>query len=218
MKSGILARNCAIVLVAVGLSGCAAPIIAGITLSQISTVAGIFSTAITGKGLSDHLLSFMTGKDCNLTESILRKDRKLCEPKGSIATAEDFKGIFVAFGGKKTDPLDRYAMARQKELADATIQDSDETANTALFTVAMRSGVPKPGDTVGPSQLGDQVVYLMPPIYDEDGSTATQVPVPQPSPLITAEIPVPQPSPLLTASLTPTRLAPAKMALAKPRD
>lgn len=187
MKRGILARNCAIVLIAVGLSGCAAPIIAGITLSQISTVAGIFSTAITGKGLSDHLLSFLTGRDCNLTESILRKDRKLCETRGSFATTEDFKGVFVAFGGQKTDPLQRYAMARQKELADTTLQQSEEAANTTLFAATMRNGIPAEGEPVGPAQLGDKVVYLMAPIYDE-------------KPTMTAEIPVPQPSPLMTAS------------------
>lgn len=199
MKRGILARNCAIVLIAVGLSGCAAPIVAGITLSQISTVAGVFSTAFTGKGLSDHLLSFLTGRDCNLTESILRKDRKLCETRGSVATAEDFKGVFTAFGGQKIDPLQRYAMARQKELADTTLQQSDEAANTTLFTVAIRNGVPQAGEPVGPAQLGDEVVYLMAPIYDEE-------------PVVTAEIPVPQPSPLMTAS------AQDKISLVAPRE
>jgi hypothetical protein len=210
MNRGILARNCALVLIAVGLSGCAAPLVAGLTLSQISTIAGVISTAFTGKGLSDHLLSFVTGKDCDLTESILRKDRKLCEEKGSAATAEDFKGIFVAFGGKKTDPLDRYAMARQKELADATVQQSDQSADAVLFTVAMRTGIPKKGEPVGPSQLGNEIVYLMPPIYDDSSSA---VPVPKPSPLITAQIPVPQPSPLVA-----TNVAANTIALAKPRD
>ena len=122
MQMRKLVQICAVALLAASLSGCAAPIIAGITLSQISTVAGLISTAVTGKGLTDQALSFVTGKDCNLMESVLRKDRHLCEEHGSLATADDFKGIFVAFGGKDADPLQRYARARQLEVADATAQ------------------------------------------------------------------------------------------------
>lgn len=108
---------------ALALSGCAAPIVAGLTLSQLSTIAGVISTATTGKGLSDHALSWITGKDCSITEGLLRSDRDICEPKGSLATQEDFKGVFAYLDRKshEGDPgdkaLQRYAAAREGEIA-----------------------------------------------------------------------------------------------------
>jgi hypothetical protein len=96
------AHSAAMLAVAFGTCGCAAPIIAGITLGQISMVAGAASTATTGKGLEDHALSYATGKDCNLIEGVLRKDRKVCETPGSDATKEDFKGLFAASGAPDT--------------------------------------------------------------------------------------------------------------------
>ena len=80
---------------ALALSGCAAPIIGALTLSQLSTIAGVASTITTGKGLADHALSLLTGKDCSFTEGILRKDRNICEERNSLATREDFKGVFA---------------------------------------------------------------------------------------------------------------------------
>jgi len=181
MQKHTLTRICVVAAMASGLSGCAAPIVAGITLSQITTVAGLISTAITGKGLSDQALSLVTGKDCDLMESILRKDRHLCEPKGSPATDGDFKGIFVAFGGKEADPLQRYARARQLEVADA------ETAAPVAVTPAdvvtlptIRIGVPKQGEPAGLARVDGSVVYIMAPIYD--GTDANAVPRPLPRP------------------------------------
>jgi hypothetical protein len=81
-------------VLAVGLAGCAAPVVAGLTVGEISTIAGLASTATTGKGLTDHALSYATGKDCNLVESVLRKDRKLCETPDSPEAQKDFKGLF----------------------------------------------------------------------------------------------------------------------------
>jgi len=117
---------------ALALSGCAAPIIGSLTLSQLSTIAGIISTATTGKGLSDHALSLLTGEDCSITEGLLRSDRDICEPRGSLATQEDFKGVFAYLDRRfqQGDPgdkaLQRYAAARGDELAKSEI--SDETA------------------------------------------------------------------------------------------
>ena len=113
MRRQSLARGLAVVAAALLLSGCAAPIVAGMTLGTLSTIASVVSTAVTGKDWSDHALSWVTGKNCNVTEGILRKNRKICEERGSLAAAEDFQGIFVAFGGKDADPLQRFASARQ---------------------------------------------------------------------------------------------------------
>lgn len=69
------------------LGGCAGPI-AGALM-----VASLASTAATGKGLSEHALSAAIGKDCNVLESVLQKERQLCEEPGSPATKNDFKGL-----------------------------------------------------------------------------------------------------------------------------
>ena len=113
---------------ALAVSGCAAPVIGALTLGQLSTIAGGISTLTTGKGLADHALSLLTGKDCSITEGILRKDRKVCEVRGSLATKDDFKGVFAYFEKKneKAAPGDQvlasYARARGEELA----QDGQE--------------------------------------------------------------------------------------------
>lgn len=167
---GAIARICAVVAVGLALSGCAAPIIGALTLGQLTTIAGLVSTATTGKGLSDHALSFLTGKDCNLTEAILRKARKLCEERDSVATKDDFKGVFVAFGGKDSEPLDRMARARQQELATAARVASGAPvsvipASLIGFSWPIRFGIPRQGEAVGLSEVDGKLVYLMPPVY-----------------------------------------------------
>jgi hypothetical protein len=113
---------------ALAVSGCAAPLIGALTLGQLSTIVGGISTLTTGKGLADHALSLLTGKDCSITEGILRKERKVCEVRGSLATKDDFKGVFAYFEKKndKAAPGDQvlagYARARGEELA----QDGQE--------------------------------------------------------------------------------------------
>jgi hypothetical protein len=136
----------------------------------LTTIAGLVSTATTGKGLSDHALSLITGKDCNLTEAILRKARKLCEEKDSVATKDDFKGVFVAFGGKESEPLDRMARARQQELATAERVASGAPASVIPasligFSWPVRFGIPRQGEAVGLSEVDGKLVYLMPPVY-----------------------------------------------------
>jgi hypothetical protein len=194
MQKRKLAQICAVAILAASLSGCAAPIIAGITLSQITTVAGLISTAFTGKGLTDQALSIVTGKDCNLMESVLRKDRHLCEERGSLATADDFKGIFVAFGGKDADPLQRYARARQLEVADATTQTQPPTEPVAVETAsavnlpAIRIGIPERGAPTGLARVDGDVVYIMAPIYDGADTAQGPVPAPQPRPTQVADL------------------------------
>lgn len=76
------------------LGGCAGTI-AGVTLSSISSVAGLASTLFTGADLGEHAVSLLTGQDCRFSEGLLRDDRDVCEEPGSLATRDDFHGIFV---------------------------------------------------------------------------------------------------------------------------
>lgn len=76
------------------LGGCAATI-GGVSLSSISSFAGFASTLFTGADLGEHAASLVTGKDCRFSEGLLREDRDICEEPGSLATRDDFHGIFV---------------------------------------------------------------------------------------------------------------------------
>lgn len=86
------------------MSGCATTVIGGLTVSQLSTIAGAASTATTGRGLQDHALSAVTGRDCRLLEGIIRAGRKICEEPGSAATEDDFRGFVRLFTGPQEDP------------------------------------------------------------------------------------------------------------------
>jgi len=81
------------------LGGCVGP------MAGAFMVASLASTAATGKGLSEHALSAATGKDCNILESVLQKERQLCEEPGSPATKNDFKGLLG--GEDEAAPLPR---------------------------------------------------------------------------------------------------------------
>lgn len=76
------------------LGGCAGTI-GGVTLSSISSFAGFASTIFTGADLGEHAASLVTGKDCRFSEGLMREDRDVCEEPGSLATRDDFHGIFV---------------------------------------------------------------------------------------------------------------------------
>lgn len=78
---------------ALALSGCGIPLIAGMTLAELSTAGSLVSTAATGKGLSEHAMDAATGRDCRIFESMVRADRKLCERKNSLALEKDWKGL-----------------------------------------------------------------------------------------------------------------------------
>ena len=169
MKFRWLAQFAMLALMAQGLSGCAASIVGGFTVSQLSIALGIVSSAVTGKGLDDQVLSLLTGRDCNLMEGLFNPKRKLCEPRGSLATKDDFKGFFVAYGGDTSEPLDRYARARQQELAEAQIASTPVAVNPAAaisFSLPIRIGVPKRGEPVGRARVRGRIVYTMAPIYD----------------------------------------------------
>jgi hypothetical protein len=78
---------------ALALSGCGIPLIAGMTLAELSTAGSLISTAATGKGLSEHAMDAATGRDCRIFESMIRNDRKVCEPEDSLALEKDWKGL-----------------------------------------------------------------------------------------------------------------------------
>lgn len=147
-----------VVALSVTLSACAGPVIGAMSLGTFSTILDGVVSVLSGKSLEEHALSYITGKDCNLTESILHKDRKLCEPEGSLATRDDFRGILRNYGDQNSDLLDRYGRARQQELAEA-----DEAKP---ITVSYYDGVPARGEKPGYAKIGDMVVFLMAPIYE----------------------------------------------------
>ncbi len=80
------------------LSGCASPVIGALTIIEIGSIAGLVSTFMSGRDLTEHALSAATGQDCRILESILRPDRKFCEDHGSDATAHDFRGVIALLG------------------------------------------------------------------------------------------------------------------------
>jgi hypothetical protein len=86
-------RRSTIAVAACALSGCAVPLFAGLTLNEVSTAGSLVSTLATGKGLGDHALDLATGGDCRVLESLMSKDRNICEKPGSPRTADDFHGI-----------------------------------------------------------------------------------------------------------------------------
>lgn len=96
-------------LASFALSGCATAVVGSITLGQISTAAGIASVGTTGKGLQDHALSAVTGQDCRLLEGFFRRNRRVCEERGSPATENDFRGIVVMLRGGPDETEDQAA-------------------------------------------------------------------------------------------------------------
>ena len=77
------------------IAGCTAPLLGSITLNHIVAATSATTTAWSGKSLSELALDRVTGKDCRFLDGALRKDRDLCEPEGSAATEDDFKGVMT---------------------------------------------------------------------------------------------------------------------------
>ncbi len=74
-------------------SGCTLPAIGALTVDQVFSVVSLGSTLLTGKGVGDHMLTGVTGEDCQVMGAVLNAERELCEPHGAPATKEDFRGI-----------------------------------------------------------------------------------------------------------------------------
>ncbi len=108
-KSPFGARGAGLCLAAaagLGLSGCAAPIIGGLTAAQVFSIAGLGATVMTGRDLTEHAVSLITGKDCRFLETLLRNGRSFCEAPNTVATRDDFHGVFALFDDKSDAPGD----------------------------------------------------------------------------------------------------------------
>jgi hypothetical protein len=79
-----------IAFLTVMLGGCAAPIVMGVSPLVYTEV---LPRAVNGKGLAEDGVDAATGKDCRVIEGTVRKDRKICETRGSPQTDKDFKGL-----------------------------------------------------------------------------------------------------------------------------
>lgn len=66
------------------------------TLNPITVGVGLASFAATGKGLADHAFGVLTQSDCNIPDGLLNAERRICEPHGSVAAQQRFKGIFAS--------------------------------------------------------------------------------------------------------------------------
>ncbi len=95
----------AIIAGTLSLGGCAAPVIGAITVSQLSTAAGIASSIMSGRDLTEHVVSAIVGEDCRFLEAILR-GRPICVPYGSPEADDSFQGIIVALQDNDEDEPD----------------------------------------------------------------------------------------------------------------
>ena len=88
---------------ALTLGGCGTEVIGGLTLGQLSTGLSLASTLFTGKGTTELAMDAITGRDCRFLEGALRSDRAVCEPEGSLATRDDFRGLMALLDGGSDD-------------------------------------------------------------------------------------------------------------------
>lgn len=97
------------------LSGCAAPLVGALTVDQMFSAFSLASSVVTGKSFGEHAMDVATGDDCRLLESVVRTERKFCEPIGSPQTADDFKGIrTIASYLAETDDVSMLASPKRK--------------------------------------------------------------------------------------------------------
>lgn len=88
-------RRLIVLAALLGLTGCAGPIVAGLTGAQLLSLAGLSSTIMTGRDLTEHAVSTVTGKDCRFLETLLRNGRSFCETPNTAATRDDFHGVLA---------------------------------------------------------------------------------------------------------------------------
>jgi len=82
-----------LIILAGTVTGCSAPIFAGLTVGEFSLAASLVSTAATGKGLGEHAMDAATGRDCRVLEGLAREDRKVCERQDSPVLEDDWQGL-----------------------------------------------------------------------------------------------------------------------------
>ena len=91
----LIGRRLVVLVALLGLTGCAGPIVAGLTGAQLLSLAGLSSTIMTGRDLTEHAVSTITGKDCRFLETLLRNGRSFCETPDTVATRDDFHGVLA---------------------------------------------------------------------------------------------------------------------------
>jgi hypothetical protein len=123
MRVKALLAACAVIPL---VGGCATQVIGTITLSNISSVAGIASTLATGQDLGEHALSLIMGKDCRFSEALITDERDICEEHGSPRTKNDFQGVLIA--GTDAEGNVVRAAPMMMSATDGAIEDSSVEA------------------------------------------------------------------------------------------
>ncbi len=139
-------------VVCISLTGCAETIIAGLTISELLTAGSIGSALITGKGLGEHALDFVTGQDCRILEAVFRKDRAVCEPKDSIATKDDFKGLVALLDTPAGQDIQLADIPMKKDQYPAINPTAQANAGKILTTLT------------GKTRTSDGIAYRLPPV------------------------------------------------------
>lgn len=106
------ALSAAIILGLASLGGCAAPMIAGLTAAQVFSLAGLSATIMTGRDITEHAVSIVTGKDCRFLETLLRNGRSFCEEPNSVAAKDDFQGVIAYLDKSDTGAETKVAAAK----------------------------------------------------------------------------------------------------------
>ena len=107
-----LGRGIVLGLLLTQMTGCAAVVVAGVPINFVTTE--VLPRAVNGKGLVEDGADLVTGKDCRLVEGVTRKDRQVCEPRGSPATKKDFKGL-AGLPDRKASPDEGAGLPEQPD-------------------------------------------------------------------------------------------------------
>ena len=160
--------SAAILLIGAGgvLSGCALPFAGSLAFTDLLPVISIFSTAATGKGVTEIALDVVTGQDCRLLEGALREDRDFCEEPGSAATDDDFKGVVAWLeDDAPASPVpgggdDASIMVADIDIPHAAPRRPVFPATASLAVLATSSTEPRPVALASLSELPDDWIVL----------------------------------------------------------
>ena len=100
----LLLQGC-VTMVATNMGAGAAVVATAETVDQVKTAADVVSYGTTHKTLTDHVLSAVTGRDCNLV-NVFDKYHKVCREKiPDLSTPEKIKAFQQAKGIEPTGTL-----------------------------------------------------------------------------------------------------------------
>jgi hypothetical protein len=66
---------------------------AGIINGCAAVAVSAASEAVSGKTVTEHVVSAASGKNCDVLEGVARQDRNVCEEPNAPATKRDFDGL-----------------------------------------------------------------------------------------------------------------------------